>query len=93
MIITFKCLNTQELWITGKSKRLPSTLHRTALRKLWQLDMAEQLKDLSAPPNNRLEPLKHDRQGQFSIRINNQWRICFVWQDGHVYEVEIIDYH
>ncbi len=93
MIITFKCANTKELWLTGKSRRLSSTLHRIALRKLWQLDNADSLKDLEAPPNNRLEALKHDRKGQYSIRINNQWRICFLWQNGHVYEVEIIDYH
>lgn len=93
MIVTFKCLSTQELWTTGKSRRLPSDLHRAALRKLWQLDTAQHLKDLSAPRDNRLEPLKNDCQDQFSIHINDHWRICFIWQDDQVYEVEIINYH
>jgi proteic killer suppression protein len=63
------------------------------LRKLWQLDNAELLKDLQAPPNNKLEPLKNNRLGQHSIRINNQWRICFVWESKQVKEIEIVDYH
>lgn len=93
MIAHFKCKYTQELWIKGVTKKLPSEIQKTALRKLWQLDNAELLKDLQAPPNNRLEPLKNDRLGQHSIRINNQWRICFIWEDKQVKEVEIVDYH
>lgn len=93
MILSFKCSNTQELWKEGKNRRVPPNLNRVALRKLWQLDNADSLKDLESPPNNRLEALKHDRAGQYSIRINDQWRLCFVWKDGHVYDVEIIDYH
>lgn len=93
MIAHFKCKYTEELWINGKTKKLPSEIQKTALRKLWQLDNAELLKDLQAPPNNRLEPLKNDRLGQYSIRINNQWRICFVWENKQVKEIEIVDYH
>lgn len=64
-----------------------------ALRKLKMLDAAVELKDLASPPGNRLERLKGKREGQFSIRINDQWRICFVWKEGDAYEVEIVDYH
>ena len=64
-----------------------------ALRKLRMLDAATRLDDLRVPPGNRLEALKGDRAGQFSIRINDQWRVCFRWQDGHAYDVEIADYH
>ncbi len=77
--------------------RLPSrrfgTIQRVALRRLRQLDAAAQLRDLAAPPGNRLEALHGAREGQHSIRINDQWRICFVWQDGNAYDVEIVDYH
>ena len=66
---------------------------RVALRKLRQLDSAVQLRDLVAPPGNRLEALKGNRKGQHSIRINDRWRICFIWRDGDAYEVEIADYH
>lgn len=93
MIFSFKCSHTKELWEKGKNKKIPSELQRGALRKLWQLNNADELKDLAAPPNNRLEPLKQERMGQHSIRINNQWRLCFVWEDGHAHHVEIIDYH
>ena len=93
MILSFKCLNTKELWEKGKNKKIPPDLHRAALRKLWQLDHAESLNDLKAPPNNNLEALRHDRIGQYSIRINSQWRLCFVWEDGHAYHIEIVDYH
>ena len=93
MIVNFKCQHTEELWLNGKNKKLPASIHRVALRKLWQVDNAETLKDLEAPPNNRLEALKRDRLGQYSIRINNQWRICFEWIDTNVYAVEIVDYH
>jgi proteic killer suppression protein len=66
---------------------------RVAQRKLAQLDAATELRDLAAPPGNRLEALHGDRQGQHSIRINDQWRICFVWREGNAYEVEIVDHH
>lgn len=68
-------------------------VQRVALRKLVILDGAESLEDLRVPPSNRLEKLSGDRRGQYSIRINDQWRICFVWKDGDAYEVEITDYH
>jgi proteic killer suppression protein len=93
MIINFKCKNTDLLWRTGSNRKLPPSIHRTALRKLLQLDNAESLKDLEAPPNNRLEVLKKDRLGEYSIRVNDQWRICFKWENGEVKDVEIIDYH
>jgi len=93
MIQSFKSKSTEELWLTGKSKKLESTILRVALRKLWQIDNAVALEDLKAPPNNRLEPLKADRKGQYSIRINNRWRVCFIWDEGHAYEIEIVDYH
>ena len=93
MIVSFKCRYTKELWLNGEAKKFPAEIQKTALRKLWQLDNAELLKDLQAPPNNRLEPLKNDRLGQHSIRINNQWRICFIWENRQVKDVEIVDYH
>lgn len=75
------------------SRSLPPNLHRIAYRKLLMLDAAVLLQDLKIPPGNRLERLSGKRSGQHSIRINDQWRICFRWQDGNVYEVEIVDYH
>lgn len=76
-----------------RSRKLPSDLQRVALRKLLMLDAATILEDLRVPPANRLEKLKRDRQGQWSIRINDQWRIGFAWHDGNAYDVEIVDYH
>lgn len=94
MIISFKCKYTEELWIAGSTRKLPPTIHRVALRKLFQLDMAETLRDLQAPPNNKLEALKADRLGQHSIRINDQWRLCFVWEGvKKASNAEIVDYH
>jgi proteic killer suppression protein len=81
------------LWLYGKNKKLPTSIHRVALRKLWQIDNAEVLRDLEVPPNNRLEALKRDRLGQYSIRINNQWRVCFKWENMQAGDVEIVDYH
>jgi len=72
---------------------LPQEIQRSALRKLRMLNRAITLEDLRIPPGNRLEALKGDREGQYSIRINDQWRICFLWQDGEVFQVEIVDYH
>jgi len=72
---------------------LPASLQRVALRKLVILDAADSLADLRVPPGNRLEPLKGDRAGQHSIRINDQWRICFVWRATDAFDVEIVDYH
>lgn len=75
-----------------RSRRFQA-VERIALRKLVQLHAAVELRDLAAPPGNRLQGLRGDRDGQHSIRINDQWRICFVWKDGDVYDVEIVDYH
>ncbi len=75
------------------SKKLPQDIQQIALRKLRMLNNAQTLNDLRIPPANRLEKLKYDRLGQYSIRINDQWRICFVWEDGNALNVEIVDYH
>ena len=93
MIDSFKCKLTKDLWETGKSKKIPASLRRAALRKLVLIDDAEELKDLMAPPGNRLEELKGKRKGQHSIRINDQWRICFHWIECDAHNVEIVDYH
>lgn len=75
------------------SRRLPQDIQRVAMRKLWMLDAATDLSALRIPPANRLEELHGNRRGQHSIRINQQWRVCFRWQDGDAYDVEIVDYH
>lgn len=92
MIRHFKDRETERLWNTGTSAVFPPNIHRAALRKLQQLDDATRLDDLRDPPGNRLEALKGNRAGQYSIRINDQWRICFVWDNG-AFQVEITDYH
>ncbi|WP_449287079.1 type II toxin-antitoxin system RelE/ParE family toxin [Marinobacter sp. PE14] len=92
MIKSFKCKHTEELVKTGKTRRF-NAIQRTAERKLQQLLSAEALKDLKSPPGNRLEPLSGDREGQHSIRINDQWRLCFRWTDQGAEDVEIVDYH
>ena len=93
VIQSFGDRETQKLFRRERSRAVPPALLRIALRKLAQLDAAVALQDLRVPPGNRLEALSTDRKGQFSIRINEQWRICFVWKDGHAHEVEIVDYH
>jgi proteic killer suppression protein len=93
MIKSFKCPETEKLFRREKVRRLPPDLCRAALRKLWILDAAEALEDLRSPPGNRLEALSGDRAGQHSIRINDRYRICFVWQANDSYDVEIVDYH
>jgi toxin HigB-1 len=94
VIRSFRDAETKRLWLTGTSRRNPPpSLRRAALRKLQLLESATQLEDLRATPGNRLEPLKGDRIGQFSIRINDQYRICFIWKDCDAFEVEITDYH
>ena len=92
MIKTFKCRQTQTLFETGQSRRWSGVLS-VAQRKLTQLQMAHELKDLASPPGNRLEALRGDRAGQYSIRINDQWRVCFRWTDTGPEDVEIVDYH
>lgn len=92
MIKSFKDKKTEDFF-AGKSIKEFSGFKKTAERKLTMLDSATLLKDLASPPGNRLEPLKGDRVGQHSIRINDQWRVCFVWKDDGAYEVEVTDYH
>ena len=93
MIKTFADKETQQLFIKGKSKRLPADLIQRALRRLEYVNLAITLNDLRVPPSNRLHALSGDRDGQFSISINGQWRICFHFSDGDAYNVEITDYH
>ena len=93
MIQSFADRDTERLFRRERVRQFPAELHRPMLRKLGLVDAAEQLEDLRIPPGNRLERLKGDRAGQHSIRINDQWRICFRWKDGNAFEVEIVDYH
>lgn len=93
MIKSFDCKETQKIFELIGSKKLPTNIQKTALRKLEMLDYAAELNDLKVPPANRLEALKGNRKGQHSIRINNQWRLCFRWHEGNAYNVKIIDYH
>ena len=93
MIQSFRSKETEKIWQGTPSRKLPGDLQRTALRKLIVLNQAENLSDLRVPPANRLEALKGDRAGRHGIRVNDQWRICFVWKDGDAHDVEIIDYH
>jgi proteic killer suppression protein len=92
MIKSFSCQDTQALFETGKSRRF-SGIANIATRKLAQLDAAETLEFLRSPPGNRLEALKGDRAGQYSIRINDQFRLCFRWLENSAVDVEIVDYH
>ena len=91
-IVTFKCKDTEALF-SGKRVRRWVNVERSALRKLEQLDWSLRLDDLRVPPGNRLEALTGDRKGQHSIRINDQWRVCFVWTATGAKDVEIVDYH
>jgi len=93
MIASFRDRETTSIWEGERSRRLPSDIQNAALRNLRLLNAAQRLEDLRVPPANRLEALKGDRKGQHSIRINDQWRICFIWREGHAHEVEIVDYH
>jgi proteic killer suppression protein len=93
MIKTFKAGFTESIWQRKQIKGFPSDLFKTARRKLGFLEDAVELVDLRIPPGNRLEALKGDRAGQYSIRINDQWRVCFRWDEGNAFEVEITDYH
>jgi toxin HigB-1 len=93
MIRSFRDRDTERLFHRERVPRLPPDLQRGALRKLRMLDAAQNLDDLRIPSGNRLERLRGDREGQHSIRINDQFRICFEWQEGDAYEVEIVDYH
>jgi toxin HigB-1 len=93
MIRSFRSRDAEALFNRERSPRLPSTIERVALRKLRMLHRAQSLQDRRVPPGNRLEALTGDRIGQLSIRINDQWRICFRWIRGDAYDVEIVDYH
>ena len=93
MIKSFKDPETEKVFNHRFSRKLPTDIQRAALRKLEMLDAAEVLNDLRIPPSNRLEALIGNRKGQHSIRINDQWRVCFVWKAGDAHEVEIVDYH
>jgi proteic killer suppression protein len=93
MIRSFRDRDTEDLFHGRFARKLPRDIQRVAHRKLRQIHQAGQLRDLAAPPGNRLEALRHDRKGQHSIRLNDQWRICFVWKDGGAERVEIVDYH
>ena len=93
VIKTFADKETQRLFLTGKSRRLPPDLLKRAVRRLEYLAYATCLDDLKVPPSNRLHGLKGDREGQYSISINDQWRVCFRFMDGDAYDVEITDYH
>ena len=93
MIQSFADAETALIWSGRRSRRLPADIQEVALRKLRLLNQARSLSDCRAPPGNRLEPLKGARAGQYSIRVNDQWRICFNWREGGPADVEIVDYH
>ena len=93
MINSFHCKETHKIFKREYSCKFPHSIQKIAMRKLWMLDAAACLNDLRVPPSNHLEKLSGKRKGQYSIRINKQWRICFVWLQGNTQNVEIIDYH
>ncbi|MBT8338701.1 MAG: type II toxin-antitoxin system RelE/ParE family toxin [Desulfatitalea sp.] len=93
MIKSFQDKETEKIFSRHLSSKLPQNIQRIARKKLLILDATPELNDLRIPPGNRLEALKGDRKGQHSIRINDQWRICFKWRDGDAHNVEITDYH
>jgi len=93
MIKTFKCKETEKIFHRIYSRKLPRDIQRIAFRKLRMIDRSNTLNDLKIPPANRLKRLSGKRKGQYSIRINNQWRICFQWIDNNALEVEVTDYH
>lgn len=93
MIRSFKSKEAEKLFNRDRTKKLPGDIQRVALRKLKMLHRSRSLSDLRVPPANRLERLKGSREGQYSIRINDQWRICFRWDRGDAFDVEIVDYH
>lgn len=93
MIKSFHDKDTEKIWNGEFSRRIPNQIADVALRKLRMINGVLELANLKVPPKNSLEALKNDRKGQHSIRINDQWRICFTWVDGHAFDVEIVDYH
>lgn len=93
VIKTFRDKESEQLFQRRFTRRFPANLHRAAWKKLAMLDAAEKLEDLRVPPGNRFEKLSGKRAGEYSIRINDQWRICFRWREGNSYDVEVADYH
>lgn len=93
MIKSFRGKEAARIWAGERIRRFPPQLQKIARRKLRMLNNARTLDDLGVPPGNRLEMLRGDRAGSYSIRINNQWRICFMWRDGNALDVELVDYH
>ena len=93
VILSFACAESERVFRAELSRRFPPDIQRSARRKLLALHAATELRQMAVPPGNRLEALKGRRKGQYSVRINDQWRICFQWREGNAYEVEIVDYH
>ncbi len=93
MIKSFQNTETEKIYDRERSRKLPNDIQQIALRKLIMINNAKNMNDLRIPPANRLEKLSGDRSGQYSIRINDQWRICFIWKGEDAYDVEIVDYH
>jgi toxin HigB-1 len=93
MIQSFAAVETEHFYQTGKSRKLPVAIYKRAAMRLTQLNAATRLEDMRLPPSNRLETLKGDRRGRWSICINDQWRICFRFENGDAFDVEIVDYH
>lgn len=93
MIKSFADKETESLFATGRTRRLPQDIHRRAMMRLYQLDAASSIETLRYPPSNRLETLRGDRAGQWIVRINDQWRVCFRFENGDAFDVEIVDYH
>ncbi|MBP7737511.1 MAG: type II toxin-antitoxin system RelE/ParE family toxin [Spirochaetes bacterium] len=93
MIKSFNSKETERIWKGEPSRKLPADIQGKARMKLRMINNSASLNDLRIPPSNHLESLRGDRKGRYSIRINNQWRICFIWNEGNAYHVEIVDYH
>jgi proteic killer suppression protein len=93
MIVSFRDKETERLWQSGRSRRLPGALQLRAFKKLAILNAAVALENLKVPPGNQLEALRGDRAGVHSIRVNDQYRVCFTWRNGNAFDVEIVDYH
>ena len=93
MIKSFKCKETEKIYYRQYSKKLPADIQRIAMKKLWMIDASPDLNSLRTPPSNHLKLLKGRRKDQYSIRINQQWRICFKWETGNAFDIEIVDYH
>lgn len=93
MIKSFRDKEAERIWRGEVSTKLPRSIQQVARRKLRMLNNAQSLEDLRVPPANRLEALKGDRRGEHSVRINQQWRVCFRWKDGHAHDIAVVDYH